>query len=140
MDMNSYSSDHVDAETVEIRTTIASLPKAAEARRVMNSGAFRDVFLPDAERLREEALSRIMAGELRAPTLIVWGANDPSAPLGIGLELFGIVAETRPESEFHVFNKSGHYAYREHPAEFAELTARFLRAAVEHAAEGVGSR
>lgn len=129
MDLNSFSTAHVDDATIQVRTEIARQPKAATARQIMNAGGFREVFLPDAERLREAALGRIRGGELAAETLIIWGRNDPSAPLGIALELFGLVADVQPATELHVINQAGHYTYREHPARVAGLVAGFVKPA-----------
>jgi len=29
-----------------------------------------------------------------------------------------MIAETEPRAQMHIFNKSGHFTYREHPEEF----------------------
>jgi pimeloyl-ACP methyl ester carboxylesterase len=83
-------------------------------------------FLPDLRVRKYETLDRIRDGLMHAPTMIIWGLNDPSAPVTLGYQLFEHIANAIPHTRFHVFNRSGHYVYREHPREFNNVVLNFI--------------
>lgn len=123
---NSYSKEHITKDFVEEMLKIALLPKMAEARtkiaRLMNSQ-----FQPDVRKRKYETLDMIRDGRLKAPTLVIWGLNDPSAPIILGYELFQHVARAVPKAHLHVFNCAGHYVFREHALEVNQVITDFVR-------------
>lgn len=123
---NSYSSGHITSDFVEEMLGIARLPKTREARRNMEELLTRQ-FLPDVRKLKYETLDLIRDGRLQAPTLVVWGLNDRSAPVAIGYQLFQHICLGAARSEMHVFNRAGHYVFREHYREFDRLVLQFAR-------------
>lgn len=123
---NSFLKHHVSGEFVSRRLMVALLSKVREATRMIEEN-LESVFRPDHERLREETLRRVSSGELRAATSIIWGYNDPSAPLVLGRLLYDIFAAADPAAELHILNHSGHYPYREHAATCNDLIAGFAR-------------
>jgi len=66
-------------------------------------------------------LSRV--GEVRVPTLALWGAHDRWIPLSFGLRM---AREANPESRFVVLDHCGHMPQEEKPRETARLMARHL--------------
>ena len=60
---------------------------------------------------------------IKAPTLIVWGAEDRAGPIDIGL----FMTRAIPDARMHIFNKCGHWAQVERAAEFNELVLAFLK-------------
>ncbi len=127
-EMNSYAAVHLTPNYLARRTSDAALPEAAERRHTLAIGALPDVFLPDIARLKAETADRVEAGELQLDTLVVWGADDPSAPLPLGLDLFRAIAEhNRHRTELHVLNHAGHYSFREQPAAFDRVVTGFVR-------------
>lgn len=61
-------------------------------------------------------------GEIKAPTLIVWGRDDRFLPFDIGLRLlWGI-----PNADLHLFSRCGHWAQWEHAAKFNRMVLDFL--------------
>jgi 2-hydroxy-6-oxo-6-(2'-carboxyphenyl)-hexa-2,4-dienoate hydrolase len=72
-----------------------------------------------------ETLDRINKGMLKAPTLIVWGFNDPTAPYKLGVDLMEQVSKVVDRAELHIINKSGHLVYAEHPEKVAGLISSF---------------
>jgi len=86
------------------------------------------VLLPDARKKKCETLDLIGAGRLKAPTMIVRGANDVSFPLKLGLELLRIIGAAVERTEFHAFNHAAHYVYREWEREVNELLVDFVKA------------
>ena len=85
------------------------------------------VWTPDLDRHRRETISKIEQRGLPAPTLLVWGANDPSAPLQLAYTLFSLICKKTRVAELHVFNRAGHYVFREQPKAFDSLLWSFCR-------------
>ena len=59
---------------------------------------------------------------LGVPSLIVWGAHDPFAPLSGGQRF----ARELPDSELVVFDDAGHFVWEEEPGRCAEAMEGFL--------------
>lgn len=122
---NSYSRNHITKDFVEELYNVASLPKTIQARQKMKTTA-GNLFLNDLNKKRQETLEMINAGRLKVPALILWGLNDPSAPLKLGLNLFQIISSQIPRSQLHIFNQAGHYSFREHPEDFNRVVTNFI--------------
>lgn len=61
-------------------------------------------------------------GEIKTPTLVVWGRDDRFVPMDVGLRLiWGI-----PNAQLHVFNQCGHWAQWEHADTFNRMVLDFL--------------
>lgn len=113
-------------EWMDVREQIAKTAKNDEAVAEVEK-IYDSIFLPGLEKQKDETLAWIKAANLKTPTLLVWGKNDPSAVLAGGLELFEIVSGSTPKTQMHIFNQAGHYCYREHPKAFAEAVMAFIR-------------
>jgi pimeloyl-ACP methyl ester carboxylesterase len=112
----SYSAKHITEAWLDAAVQIAKLPKYQESvQKMEEQGLKRNLFLPQLILQKEETLNWIMEGRLKAPTLVVWGYNDPSASLRRGQALFEMIAESTPVAEMHVINQAGHFCYREQP-------------------------
>ena len=121
---NSYSADHITPDFVEEMLAVARLPKTRAARKAMEELLTRQ-FLPDVRKLKHETLDMIRDGRLRAPTLVLWGLNDPSAPVAIGYQLFQHISSAVAKARLHVFNHAGHYVFREHYRELDRVIVDF---------------
>jgi len=67
-------------------------------------------------------------GEIKAPTLVIWGRDDRFVPLDIGLRvIWGI-----PNAEMHIFNQCGHWAQWEHADKFNTMVVEFLARQSKH--------
>ena len=64
--------------------------------------------------------------DLRAPTLVLWGANDVAYPPEVYAERF---ARDVPDSRLVVVPGTGHYPYEERPAEVVSILNEFFDAA-----------
>lgn len=128
---NSYSADHVTDDYLARYLEIALLPKTKEAQQRVGASGLdetelgRTVWMPSLSRKRKATLETIQAKGMSLPTLVVWGFNDPSAPLPLGHSLFERIALKTPQAEFHVLNRAGHYSFRERPHEFNRLIRAF---------------
>lgn len=123
-DAQSVSTTHVTDDFVARLLETALLPEHQEAKR-RRDALLESTWLPSLQPERERTIAELGARGSPVPTLVVWAADDPSAPLPLGLRLFEIVAERTPRSELHVFAHAGHYVYREHPEAFARLVTGF---------------
>jgi pimeloyl-ACP methyl ester carboxylesterase len=76
---------------------------------------------------KEETLQWIGEGRFTFPVLITWGANDPSAILPIGHQLFELCRQNSDRVQMHIFNHVGHFHFREIPEEWNEVVMTFLK-------------
>ena len=83
-------------------------------------------FLPDLAKVKEETIRTLGQEGLKPPCLVIWGRNDPSAPVAIGIKLFEILANSSKEVELHVINQCGHDVPRERPNESASILSEFV--------------
>jgi 2-hydroxy-6-oxonona-2,4-dienedioate hydrolase len=78
--------------------------------------------------MKNETLAMINAGNLKAPTLIIWGFNDPTAPYFLAVNLMETVSKVVEHTELHIVNHSGHRLAEEQPAKVAQLIDNFVKA------------
>jgi 2-hydroxy-6-oxonona-2,4-dienedioate hydrolase len=116
-DLQSYSQAHITNDFVNRRREISSLPKLRDAYLEGDAGR-RAMWEAGLNRKRQETLDRIARSGIAVPVLVVWGRDDPSAPLPLGIELFDRVCAHSERAELHVINRAGHYVFREHPMVF----------------------
>ena len=127
----SFGFGHITEEWLDAVTAIAALPKYQEAVHKMETRGFRTTrFLPHLARQKDETLGWIRDRGFGTPTLLVWGFNDPTATLDQGHALFDLIARGTPDSRMQIFNRAGHFTYREHPAEFNDLIRTFVQRVV----------
>ncbi|MEO7243247.1 MAG: alpha/beta hydrolase [Variovorax sp.] len=110
-------------------------PKYRESvRKVEDEKLGVKLFLPMLARQKRETLTWIDEGRLQRPTQLIWGYDDRTATLDRGIALFRMIARHERHAQYHIFNQSGHFPFREHPARFNALLARFVSLhAGEHA-------
>lgn len=123
---NSYSTDHITEDFIEEMLRIGRLPRTLEARKKMEH--FLDaLFLPNMREKKYETLELIKAEGLKAPTLIIWGLNDQSSPMKLGIDLLYVISSVVARTEFHAFNHAGHYVFREHARQVNQLIVNFVK-------------
>jgi pimeloyl-ACP methyl ester carboxylesterase len=120
----SYSAAHIDERYVAEVRQFAEHRERTIALAEMR-GFIQRTFTPSFARQKEETLRWLDEGRLTMPVLMIWAQEDPLAPVELGHELFGIVAKSAPYARMYVFNRSGHFPYREHPREFNRLVSTF---------------
>lgn len=121
---NSWGTEHVTDAFLDRRLEIARLDGTREASERMNAGG-RATFFESVDAVRERFLVRIDADGMPVPSLVVWGADDPSAPIEWGLDLYQRVRTETDTAELHVVNRAGHYSFRERPRAFERTLAAF---------------
>jgi len=123
----SFSAAHLTDDFIDHLLQIAALPKSKEAAAKMEAG-LKDRFKTDLMASQRETYESIVAGRLKAPTLIVWGADDPAAPLeSAGLDVMRLIFRAVPKSQMCVLNRAGHFCFREQPEAFAAAVTDFIK-------------
>ena len=123
---NSYSHEHISEDFFQEMLRIGRLPRTLEARKKMET-FLEAVFLPSMREKKYETLKLIEASGLKAPTLIIWGVNDQSSPMKLGIDLLQVIGSVVPRTEFHAFNHAGHYVFRENSQQVNQLIANFVK-------------
>lgn len=126
-----YSFDRkvVTDEWVSAVLEVITAPKYRESvRKIEEEGLGIKLFLPELSKEKRETLQWLEDGRLQRPVQIVWGYDDRTATLDRGIALFRIIARHERRTQFHVINQSGHFPFREHPARFNALLAKFVAA------------
>ncbi len=119
---------------VDAGVEIGRLEKTKAAAAIMAAGQY-DRFKADLLGRVETIKADIAAGRLTAPTLIMWGFNDPSATIDRcakpAIDQFFPSVE---HCEMHILNHAGHYCFREQSAAFNDTLLGFY----ERARQAVG--
>lgn len=122
----SYRTEHITEDFQEELFRLAQLPKLQEAKKKMKVLGGK-LFIPSITKAKEQTLDLIRSGRLKPPTLIIWGLNDPSANVQLGVSLLKIVGASVPRSQLHVINEAGHFVFREQPEEFNRSVLNFVK-------------
>jgi pimeloyl-ACP methyl ester carboxylesterase len=124
----SYGYEHITEEWLDVMMRVAALPKYREAVHKMEEVGLRITrFLPHLARQKDETLGIIRDRGFGMPTLLAWAYNDPTATIDQGHALFELIARGTPDARMIIFNRAGHFSYREHPAEFNEVLRTFIQ-------------
>jgi pimeloyl-ACP methyl ester carboxylesterase len=138
---HSWSYEHVTDQWLSMIAELHELPKMREAATIMGvrlypggGVGFSDDhgvggrFLRDMYERQRETHDWIRSGGIKAPVLVVWGFNDPSAPLDpVGLNTMRLIFPHVSRAALHVLSRAGHYCFREQPEAFAAACIGFLR-------------
>ena len=83
-------------------------------------------FLTQLFNQRNETHRWLLKEGMPCPTLVVWGYDDPAADIDNGLMLVEIFMRKQRQTEVRIFNRSGHFVMREHPAAFNRLIDTYV--------------
>jgi pimeloyl-ACP methyl ester carboxylesterase len=110
-----YDSNLITDEIVEEFYQMVTLPGAAEATLNVGRSNFNiwgQFYQSIAERLQTIA----------APTLIIWGRQDPMVPVTHAQN----AAKVIPNAQLEIIEECGHWSSIEHPQKFNQLVLKFL--------------
>lgn len=125
---NSHTDDHIDEEFARRMAEAVSSARAVRIQEQFSAGTV-ERFHAELAALTTRARERIAAGDLDVPVLVAWGYDDPSARIDdAGKKSMDLFLGHLPDAEMHVFNRAGHYCFRERPDEFAAVLRAFLTA------------
>jgi pimeloyl-ACP methyl ester carboxylesterase len=127
VDRVSYTPHHIDDAFLADLVTHAGRESVAHGRSLVTDADIRSELLISKDRLfaygRDDSYG--------TPITLVWGSHDPLSSVERGVELMNLLATTHAELSFHLVNRCGHFVFREHPAQTAELLLPFLSRAEE---------
>jgi 2-hydroxy-6-oxonona-2,4-dienedioate hydrolase len=109
----------VTDELVEVRHRIYHRPEFV-------AGLPHLLCLQQLEVRTADLLTERQLGRITAPTLIVWGAQNPFGEVPEAERLQAAV----PGSRLEIFDQCGHWPQHEHPDRFNQLNVRFLAGGV----------
>jgi pimeloyl-ACP methyl ester carboxylesterase len=122
-----YSPAHMTKEWIDNKLEIITLEKTKKSiAKMFDDGLMHSVFWPGLRNDREEMHIRLQNYGLLRPTMLLWAANDPTAPLENGHAFFKMLAHRQRRTQMHVVNEAGHFSHREQPQVFARVLAEFL--------------
>jgi len=123
----SFDPNVVTDEWVDVVLEVLAQPKYLESvRKIEEEGLGASLFLPELSREKGETLQWVEEGRLQRPTQVIWGFDERTATIDRGIALFHSIARHERRAQFHIMNQSGHFPFREHPARFNALLARFV--------------
>jgi len=86
--------------------------RAIGATDLADSGPLKETFI---KTINEDLASFLP--QIKAPTLLVWGADDVETPVAYGKIMNRLI----PNSKLVVLDKSGHFSFIDQPDKFADL-------------------
>lgn len=125
----SYNPKIVTEEWIDDSLAIGLTEKnQAAVAKMYKEGLLKKLFAPQLLVQRSEVHRWLIEKGMPCPTLIPWGYNDPGASIEAGMQLIELFMRRQRRTEVRIFNRSGHFVYREHPAAFNRLLDGFIRA------------
>lgn len=98
------------------------------ARGKMLGGLGKKQFLPALARQKRETHAWLLEKGMPCPTLICWGYHDPGAIFENGRQLIEMYMLKQPRTEACIFNRAGHFVFREYAASFNRAVRSFVAA------------
>jgi pimeloyl-ACP methyl ester carboxylesterase len=136
-DEQSWSRAHVTDDFVGRLLEIARRPEHVEAAERI--ATLREpTWMPSILAARSRTLADLDERGLPVPTLVLWAADDVSAPLPLGNSLFARMAAKTEHAEMHVVAHSGHYVFREQSAAFCRAVTAFCTGTTRSATSADG--
>lgn len=121
--------EHITDDWIDLKLRLIAEDKNAIASRKMHQvGLHETTFLPGLRIDRETLFARLTRDGLLRPTLLIWGYNDPTAPVSMAHELYKLIAQRQPRTRLHIINEAGHFTYREQPEAFNRVLREHLDA------------
>ena len=125
----SYKTDHVTDALLDKKMELLAIEKNRVAADKMHvQGLQETVFYTNLRIDREDLFRKLEHEGMLRPTLLLWGYQDPTAPLSMANDLFELIAKRQPRTRMHLINHAGHFTYREQPAAFNRVLVEHLQA------------
>jgi len=124
----SYNPSHITKSWLDAVIEIAALPKSSHAYQKMTvDGLSKNQFMPRLTEDRSRIFAELRDYGIKCPTLVMWGRNDPTALLAQGTIIYDLIAARQRRTEMAVFNRAGHFCFREQPAAFNTRLLGFIK-------------
>jgi len=123
----SYDTRMVTEQLLDEPEQVLNLEKFKIAYRKMQVEGLETRYFGQGLRVQRAETHRwLVQRGMPCPTLLTWGLNDPTADIRNGKLLIEMFMRKQPKTELRVFNRAGHYLYREQPASFSRLLHSFV--------------
>jgi pimeloyl-ACP methyl ester carboxylesterase len=117
---------HIDDGLLDAAATAAASAGVRRAVSAMSSPEARAVFVASHGLVRDQMWAQARDAGYPVPVQIIWGAQDPLAPVALGRILFTALGKKQRVTQFHVFNEAGSFVFREQPVQFKRVVSAFL--------------
>jgi 2-hydroxy-6-oxonona-2,4-dienedioate hydrolase len=123
----SLSPDHISEAWLGAKQRIFASDTNRAARSKMDEAGLKaTVYLQRLLVDREELVGRLDTRGISRSVLLVWGYNDPVAPVDQSYQLYRMLAKHQSRCQLHILNQAGHFSFRERPAEFNRVLTEFV--------------
>ena len=123
-----YNSRLVTEQLLDEPFAVVSSENFKIARAKMLSGLGKNLFLPQLAHQKRETHRWLLETGMPCPTLVCWGYHDPGAIFENGKQMIEMYMKKQPRTEASIFNRAGHFVYREYPAQFNRTVWAFVAA------------
>jgi pimeloyl-ACP methyl ester carboxylesterase len=123
----SYNPKIVTEDWLDGCMAIAATERNKIAVKTMAQEKVKRNFAAQLFNHRNETHRWLLSQGMPCPTLVVWGFDDPAADIENGLMLVDIFMRKQRKTEVRIFNRSGHFVMREHPAAFNRLIDTYVK-------------
>jgi pimeloyl-ACP methyl ester carboxylesterase len=128
----SYAPDHISDAWLDINEEVLASERHRTACRAMHDDGLKTrVYLNDMLYSRDALLARLEAHGVSRPVMVIWGYDDPVAPVDQSYQLYRLLSKHQQRSHMHILNQAGHYSFRERPAEFNRVLIEFVEGALD---------
>jgi pimeloyl-ACP methyl ester carboxylesterase len=124
----SYNPRIVTTALLDECEAVMDLGKSQVAVRKFSEGLETGLYFPELGRQRRETQGWLLTRGMPCPTLIVWGYRDPTAVFENGRHLIEMFMAKQRNTSVSLFNRSGHFVYREYAAQFNRRQYSFVMA------------
>lgn len=125
----SFNPKIVTEDWLDGSMAIASSEKNKIAVEKMNKGGLlKKQFMPQLAKQKSEVHRWLLERGMPCPTLVTWGWDDPAADMENGWSLIEMYMRKQHRTEVRIFNRSGHFVMREHPAAFNRMIDEWVKA------------
>ncbi len=127
----SFHDAHITEDWVAHKQRIIQSEKHRAAGAMMRGqGLFETVFQPMLRADRDALFEHLEIAAFPRPLFLIWGYNDPPAPLAIGYRLYDLFVKHAPLTQMHILNEAGHYSFREQTDAFVRVVDEFIQGVI----------
>ena len=125
----SYSPHHITATLIDEAVNVSQTEGFRTARAKMDDAdLYKQQVLTDLSNLRSDNFARLRDRGIDVPLQLIWGYQDPMAPVHYGRTLHTIIAPHADIAQLKLINRAGYMPFRERPRIFNEMVRGFVRA------------
>ncbi len=126
----SYDPAHVTEDWLDALVRIAERPEnRAAVAKMTGEGFLWTRFLPGLLADKEDMFRILGQRGIQRPVLQIWSRHDETVSHAQAEALYRILAEKERRARWQIFDRAGHFTFRENPKRFNEVVKSFVHAA-----------